>query len=158
MAVALVVPALPAAAQEVPIGRPPSNKLRSFQDPNAPRKKEGLTGQAYMLIAGLGCITFLGLMVWFRHQTRELNIPEDEEALAARGASAGRGGGGGGAAPKETIFAALGRIDGWATSGRIAMASGVESSPAETALQELAQEGRIKAGRDKNGRVLYRVV
>ncbi|MDF1563433.1 MAG: hypothetical protein P1V51_10325 [Deltaproteobacteria bacterium] len=142
--------AAPAFAQDV--GRPPSTKLRSYVDENAPKKKEGLSAQAYLLITGLGCLTFLGLLVWFRAQTRELNIPEDEQALASQG----QAGGGSGLSPKEAIFSALRRVDGWATSGRISMSSGVDSGTAESMLQQLVQEGRIKAGRDKRGRVLYR--
>lgn len=149
LALALVVTP-PAHAQ-----RPPPTELLTFQEKTELEKKPSLGPEAYLFLGILGCVIFLGLLVWFRKQARDLGLPEDEAELAAQGIASGRATG---LSPKESIYTALGRVGGWATVGRISMATGVESSTTEDLLRDLVEEGRVKAGRDKRGRVLYRTV
>lgn len=132
---------------------PPNPALRKFGEKNTRMPDQGLKLPGILFLAGLGLVTFLGATVFYKWQAKDLEIPEDEAALAA---AAPRGVAG--VSPLETLAAALGRTEGWVTPGRVALSAGVDRHDAEELLKELVKDGRAKAGRDKQGRVLYRSV
>lgn len=108
-----------------------------------------------VLIVIFGAV-FVVLVAVYRAQVKELGLPENEKELAQT--MTARGGGSTGVSPKELVYGALEKTGGWVTPGRVALAAGVATEEAEIFLGDLLAEGRIKSGRDKQGRRLYRVV
>ncbi len=141
------------AKADAPKGPPPARNIRPFYDGSIPKDTGGvgLTGIVLLLVLFGG--SFLGLTIWFRKQTRALEIPEDEQALAAKGVATGAG-----VSPKEAVYSAVSRAGGWVTPGRVALGAGLPTTEVESHLEVLVRDGRVKAGRDKRGRVLYRAV
>jgi hypothetical protein len=135
-------------------GAAPRRELRQFQggfQDEYAEPKVNVFG--YVALTMIGAVLFLIMVVIFRHQAKELGLPDDETALASSGAAVG---GGVGVGPKESVFGAVARAGGWVTAGRVALSAGISPEEAESFLEDLLREARIKAGRDKRGRRLYR--
>ena len=136
---------------DAPKGPPPARNVRPYHDASIPKDTGGIGLMGVVMLVVLFGGSFLGVAIWFRKQTRELDIPEDEQALAAQGLA-----GGVGVSPKEAVYSAVSRAGGWVTPGRIALGAGLPTTEVESHLEGLVRDGRVKAGRDKRGRVLYR--
>lgn len=112
-------------------------------------------GRAFVTFIFLFGAVFVVCLVVYKIQVQELGMPEDEKELAQKMTVTGVGPGVG---RKEVVFSALNRAEAWVTPGRVALSTDLSAEQAEELLSELLAEGRIKSGRDKKGRRLYKVV
>lgn len=106
------------------------------------------------VVGGVFGVCALLMLTWYRRQSSGVGLAKDEAELAARGGGRAAGAG---VSPLESVFAAITRAGGWVTPGRVAMSAGIDAGDVEDHLQSLVRGGRVKAGRDKRGRVLYRI-
>ncbi len=142
--------ASPAAAGHRP---PPTHSgLRNFGGSAQPLGSDD-TGYSPMAIVFLGVLAVVAFGICaliFKRIAQDMGLPADEEELATVSGAVG-------VSPRETVFNAVSRAGSWVTPGRVAMGAGISTQEAEGFLEELARDGRVKAGRDKQGRILYRL-
>lgn len=140
-----------------PRGRPPP-ELKEYRGGIDEQDEAGFRIRGRVLITLLfvfGAV-FVVLLLVYRSQVKELGLPENERELAQ--AMASRGMGTAGVSSREVVFDAVSKTGGWVTPGRVGLAAGISTEEAEAMLGDLLAEGRIKSGRDKQGRRLYRLV
>jgi len=152
----LVVSAPALAGSGNPGHRPPSShsgsSLRAFNPTDKPvgAGDTGFSPTAIGFLLVLAVVTGGILTVVFKRMAADMGLPADEEQLASVSGAVG-------VSPRETVYNAVSRAGSWVTPGRVAMGAGISTQEAEGFLEELAREGRVKAGRDKQGRILYRI-
>ncbi len=151
---ASAMPSTETGAPDRPRKGPPPPELRKHVSHDDRPDVDFLSrGRAIGTLVFVFGVVFVVLLMVYKTQVKELELPQDEKELATvMAAGSGRG-----VSAKEAVYRTVLNAEKWVTIGRVALSSNLSEDEAEALLRDLIEEGRIKSGRDKQGRRLYRV-